>query len=318
MKVDINNLAIDLVYLWVDGDDSEWLAKRNTFIGNVEQSSSANCKGRYMNNDELKFSLRSVEKYAPWINSIYIVTDNQIPQWIDLTNPKIKIVDHKEIMPQNILPCYNSALIEQFLYKIEGLSEYFLYANDDMFVNNMVSPRSFFTDEGFPIIRFTRKPLRRLRWFWREEMRKKPLHNYSRKIKNAAELVEKKYGIYYNGMPHHNIDAYLKSDCQRVSEQIFKDEFMQMRMSRLRNSEDIQRVIYSYVALAERRGQLHYCSKKESLYIHIYKDKHYKYYEKFNPMLFCMNDSQYAQDSDRIKSTKFLSEIFPQKSQFEK
>ena len=316
MIIDVKN--IDLVYLWVDGDDPEWLAKRNEFIGKVEQSSSANCKGRYINNDELKFSIRSVEKYASWINKIYIVTDNQTPQWIDLSNPKIKIIDLKDIMPKEILPCYNSALIEQFLYKIEGLSEHFLYANDDMFINSFVSARSFFTEEGFPIIRLTPRPLRRLRWFWREQIRNKPLHNYSKTIKNASELVKKKFGVYYNGMPHHNIDAYLKSDCQRITEQVFQDDFRSMRLNRLRNPEDLQRVIYSYVALAEKRGRLQYCSKKESLYIDIYKDRHYSYFKKYKPMLFCLNDSQYAQDSDRIKAMMFLNKIFPQKSKLEK
>ncbi|VBB48122.1 conserved hypothetical protein [uncultured Paludibacter sp.] len=316
--IDIKNMHIDLIYLWVDGNDPEWLAIQNTFVGNSETSSSTNCKGRYMDNDELKFSLRSVEKYAPWINQIYIITDNQTPEWIDLTNPKIKIIDHKHLMPQEILPCYNSGVIELFLYKIEGLSEHFIYANDDMFINNSVSPDTFFTNEGFPIIRLTRKNLRKLRWFWREKIRRKPLHNYSQSIKNASELVKKKFGIYYNGVPHHNIDAYLKSDYQRVSEQIFENEFKAMQSNRLRNPKDIQRIVYSYVALAEKRGELQYSSKKESLHISIHKDRHYEKFKKYNPTFFCMNDSQYAQDSDRIKATLFLSKLFPQKSQFEK
>ncbi|MBP1677720.1 MAG: glycosyltransferase [Bacteroidetes bacterium] len=318
MKIDKEKIIIDLVYLWVDGSDPVWLAKRNAFIGDAETTSSANCEGRYINNDELKFSLRSVEKYASWINKIYIITDNQTPDWIDWTNPKIKRVDHKDIMPEEILPCYNSGVIELFLYKIEGLSEHFIYANDDMLINRSVSPDTFFTDEGFPVVRLTRKRFRRLRWFWREEIRKKPLHNYSKSIKTASELVKQKYGIYYSGMPHHNIDAYLKSDCRRMAEKVFKTEFEAMHYNRLRSPEDIERIVFSYVALAEKRGVLHYCSKKESLYIHIHKDRHYKNLGKYNPIFFCMNDSQYAQDSDRRKSTLFLNKLFPEKSQFEK
>ena len=63
---------IDLVYLWVDGSDPKWQAKRNAFIGETVEGSSTNCKGRYANNDELKYSLRSVEMYAPWIRKIFI------------------------------------------------------------------------------------------------------------------------------------------------------------------------------------------------------------------------------------------------------
>ena len=91
-----------------------------------------------------KYSLRSVEMYAPWIRKIFIVTDNQVPKWLDTSNPKIRIVDHKEILPEVSLPCFNSRLIEHFLYKIPGLSEHFLYANDDMFINRPVTPATFF------------------------------------------------------------------------------------------------------------------------------------------------------------------------------
>mgnify|MGYP003289841632 FL=1 len=70
-----NQTDIDLVYLWVDGNDPIWRAKRNAFIGETENSSSTNCEGRYANNDELKYSLRSVELYAPWIRKIFIITD---------------------------------------------------------------------------------------------------------------------------------------------------------------------------------------------------------------------------------------------------
>ncbi|MDE6651089.1 MAG: Stealth CR1 domain-containing protein, partial [Paramuribaculum sp.] len=95
---------IDLVYLWVNGNDPKWQAKRNEFIGKTQEKSSVNCDGRYADNDELKYSLRSVEKYAQWIRKIFIVTDNQVPQWLDTSNPKIQIVDHKDIMPPQSLP----------------------------------------------------------------------------------------------------------------------------------------------------------------------------------------------------------------------
>lgn len=118
-------MDIDLVYLWVDGNDPVWQAKRNAFIGETNDNSPINCKGRYANNDELKYSLRSVKTYAPWIRKIFIVTDNQTPDWLDTSNPKIKIIDHKDIIPAESLPCFNSSLLEHFLYRIPDLSEHF-------------------------------------------------------------------------------------------------------------------------------------------------------------------------------------------------
>ena len=108
-------MEIDLVYLWVNGSDPVWQEKRNNFIGKTEETSSTTCEGRYADNDELKYSLRSVDMYAPWIRKIFIITDNQIPKWLDTSNPKIKIVDHKEIMPSPSLPCFNSSVIEHFI-----------------------------------------------------------------------------------------------------------------------------------------------------------------------------------------------------------
>lgn len=312
------DMDINMVYLWVDGNDPAWQAKRNVLIGMPDENSPVNCKGRYANNDELKYSLRSVEQYAPWIKKIFIVTDNQIPEWLDTNNPKVEIIDHREIMPPESLPCFNSSLIEHFLYRIPGLEEHFLFANDDMFINKNVSPNDFFTPDGFPIIRLTRKPLRKLRWFWREKIRKKPLKNYSKMIARSSKMVEERFGQYYTGMPHHNIDAYLKSDYKRIVEDVFGNEFKANNLNKIRNDNDVHRSVISYAALAERRGTLRYVTQEESMYIGIEKNNHYKKLDKKCPMLFCMNDSQTASDYDRIKEKYYLEKRFPQKSSFEK
>lgn len=311
-------MEIDLVYLWVNGNDPIWQAKRNAFIGKTEESSPINCKGRYADNDELKYSLRSVEKYAPWIRKIFIVTDNQTPQWLDTTNPKIQIVDHTEIMPTESLPCFNSSLIEKHLYKIPGLAEHFLLANDDTFINKQVTPSDFFTSKGFPIIRLTRKPLRKLRWFWREKICKKPLKNYSKMIARSSQLVESKYGVYYTGMPHHNIDGYMKSDYQRVVEEVLRYEFSQNNRNHMRSDNDIHRSVITYIALAEKHGELRYVTSTESMLVRIHKNKDYEKLQKDNPIFFCMNDSEYASDSDRNMSKDYLEKRFPKKSTFEK
>ena len=100
-------MDIDLVYLWVNGNDPKWIAKRDACIGKPTDKQE-NCAGRYADSGELKYSLRSVEKYAPWIRKIFIVTDDQVPEWLDTSNPKVHVVDHKEIMPEESLPCFNS------------------------------------------------------------------------------------------------------------------------------------------------------------------------------------------------------------------
>lgn len=309
-------MDIDLVYLWVNGNDPKWLAKRNACVGGFT-TAEGNCKGRYVDNDELKFSLRSIEKYAPWIHKIYIVTDNQIPEWLDTSNPKIQIVDHTEIMPDECLPCFNSVVIEHHLHRIPGLSEHFLYANDDMYINKPVTPETFFDKDNLPIIRLNRRPFRKWTLKYRTKILKRELGNYVRTIHNAALLVEKKYGIYFNGKTHHNIDAYLKSSYQHTRE-VFDAEISATMTNHVRSSNDIQRNIYSYVALAEKHGHLCYVTRHTSYRIHIHNKKLYEKFEKYDPILFCMNDSQHATDEDRERSIAFLRKRFPDKSKFEK
>lgn len=310
-------MDIDLVYLWVNGNDPQWLAKRNACIGKTEEKSAVNCDGRYADNDELKYSLRSIDKYAPWLRRIFIVTDNQVPVWLDTSNARVRIVDHKEIMPDVCLPCFNSAVIEHFLYKIPGLAEHFIYANDDMFINKPVTPETFFGKDGLPIVRFNRRPFRKWTLLFKEKVQGKRLSNYVQTIRNSAELVEKKYGKYYGGKTHHNIDAYLRSDYEHAAK-VFEDEIRTTLPNHVRSENDIQRNIYSYVALAEKRGHLHYVTQRTSFRLHIQNESHYGKLERYNPILFCMNDSQYAKDCDRKRAAAFLDKRFPEKSQYEK
>lgn len=310
-------MDVDIVYLWVDGNDPQWRAKHNACIGKTEEKSAVNCEGRYADNDELKYSLRSIEKYAPWIHRIFIVTDNQVPEWLDTSSPKVRIVDHKEILPEISLPCFNSRLLEHFLYRIPGLSEHFLYANDDMFINRPVAPEDFFSSDGLPVVRFNRRPFRKLSLWFKEKVQGKQLSNYVQAIRNSAALVERKYGIYYGGKTHHNIDAYLKSDCKHVGE-VFKSEIEDTLSNHVRSANDVQRNIYSYVPLAEKRAHLSYVTQKTSFRLHIDNPGHYGKLERYKPMLFCMNDSEYATDSDRKRATAYLEKRFPEKSCFEK
>lgn len=310
-------IEIDLVYMWVDGNDPAWQAKRRAITGHAESKTSADCKGRYVDNGELKYSLRSIERYAPWIHKIFIVTDNQVPEWLDTTNPKIQIVDHTEIMPPEALPCFNSTVIEHFLCLIPGLSEHFLLANDDTLLNRPVTPETFFEDDGLPIFRMTRKRCRKL-WLWvREHVLKKKLNNHLRIIANAAKLVEDKYGVYYGSRTHHNIDAYNRSDYERTYE-TFKDAIRPTLPNHIRKPNDIHRHIYTYAALAEKRAHLQYVDKYTSFSLQIHEPEKYEEMEKCNPVFLCMNDSQFAQDSDRIRAAEYLEKRFPEKSKFEK
>lgn len=109
--------------------------------GNEDISSS-----RFADNEELRYSLRSLEKHAPWVHHIYIVTNGQIPHWLNLDNPRISIITHEEIFPnKSHLPTFSSPAIETHLHQIPGLSKKFLYLNDDVMFGKDVWPEDFYT-----------------------------------------------------------------------------------------------------------------------------------------------------------------------------
>eukprot|EP00095_Tigriopus_kingsejongensis_P002042 maker-scaffold556_size137522-snap-gene-0.27 protein:Tk02042 transcript:maker-scaffold556_size137522-snap-gene-0.27-mRNA-1 annotation:"hypothetical protein LOTGIDRAFT_238796" len=108
---------------------------------------------RFADYDQLRYSLRSVEKYAPWVRHVYIVTNGQIPSWLNMDHPKVTVVTHQDIFPsKSSLPTFSSSAIETNLVNIPGLSERFLYLNDDVMLGKEVWPEDFYSDfAGFKI-----------------------------------------------------------------------------------------------------------------------------------------------------------------------
>lgn len=96
------------------------------------------------NLSDSRYSLRSLEVNAPWIRNIYIVTNGQVPSWLDTTNPRVHIITHAMIFPNaSFLPTFSSPAIEMNLHRIPGLSDYFIYFNDDVFLGRPVFPYDF-------------------------------------------------------------------------------------------------------------------------------------------------------------------------------
>ena len=168
---------IDAVYTWVNGSDPVWLEKKKRFMKSTALRVSAQSIGgnytmsgneteasimegnttnavanvsvpsdvnRYRDSGELRYSLRSLIKNAPWIRRIYLVTDNQVPSWLNLESDLIRIVTHTDIFPNHShLPVFSSPAIEAHLHRIPGLSKKFIYFNDDVFLGAPTLPEDF-------------------------------------------------------------------------------------------------------------------------------------------------------------------------------
>ena len=139
---------IDFVVTWVDGSDPKWQEKKNEVL--VEQGKAPIAINidsrniRYRDLDCLKYWFRAVDKFAPWVNKVYFVTSGQKPDWLNTNYQKLVCINHSQYMPRDVLPTFNSNAIEACMHKIPGLSEQFVYFNDDMYLINPVKQEDFF------------------------------------------------------------------------------------------------------------------------------------------------------------------------------
>lgn len=142
-STEAEDYPVDIVVTWVDGSDLEWLREKAKYSGRGEDSFQDNLE-RYREWGTFRYWFRAVERYAPWVNKVFLVTCGQIPKWLNLENPKLQIVFHKDFIPEQYLPTFSSHAIEINLWRIKGLSEHFLYLNDDVFINRPVQKSDFF------------------------------------------------------------------------------------------------------------------------------------------------------------------------------
>lgn len=315
----MQDIKIDLVYLWVSAKDKKWQEKRKFWAEKLGVNGTAeNSDCRFTDNEELRYSLRSAEMYAPWINKIFIVTDNQIPEWLDTNHPKIKIIDHKEIMPKDCLPCFNSNALETCLDNISELSEYFLYANDDMFFSAPVKPNDFFNKDGKPIIN-----LRLRKW---QEITNTHMQN----IEFTLDLFQNKFKLQENLQavePSHCIDAYRKSYFSKCKH-LFQKDFDKTMRCKFRSENSVQRIIHSLYILENTLGVLclnpmieeqDFQSLVDNLYLKLDPVDFMKpKIECLKPKLLCINDLQYTCDIDRRNLKQLLYQLFNQKADWEK
>jgi hypothetical protein len=144
---------IDIVYLWVDGNDPVWRQKRQTSLKQLNENTRnsiakyGNVEGRFRDNDELRYSLRALERYFPDCGHVYIVADAQTPAWLQ-NSARISIIDHTDLIPANKLPTFDSANIESYIHHIPNLSERYFYLNDDVFFGSPVDVSHWFGNDG--------------------------------------------------------------------------------------------------------------------------------------------------------------------------
>lgn len=275
---------IDFVVLWVDGSDPQWLAQKNHCLrlaGREPHTIDAGAN-RYRDWDNLNYWFRAVEKYAPWVNQIHFVTCGQVPHWLNTDHPKLNLVRHGDFIPEEYLPTFSANPIELNLHRIPGLSEQFVYFNDDFFLTAPVKPTDFFVD-GLPCDCISEEPFEYPepdlfnsilindiaflnRHFDRRQARKRhPGKWYSLRCPHESaknllmSLLRNRYffGIAYSHLPQ----PFLKSTLEQVWA-LEPDLLAETCTHKFRDQRDVNQYIFMYHQLLT--GQFFPCSRRKS------------------------------------------------------
>ncbi|MFJ8539109.1 stealth family protein [Streptomyces sp. NPDC093591] len=309
---------VDVVYTWVDGEQPEMRAKRARYQGQgiAEILDKETNASRYTSHDELKYSLRSLAMYADFVRHIYIVTDRQKPHWLDDSAPGITVVDHRDIFPPDVLPVFNSHAIETRLHHIPGLSDHYLYFNDDVFVGRRVTAEHFFHGSGLMKI-----PVSPLKIGVGKPHAEETATNSA--SKNVRRLLLEKFGrMTTNNFMHTPLPQ--QRETLRALEELFPADVSRTTASRFRSPQDIAMtapLLYQY-ALMTGRGVP---GKYSFRYVNISRpdaDKRLadlRRNRRFD--FFCLNDVDVPpEEREQVgaRMDEFLEDYFPFPSPFEK
>ena len=332
-KIDINE-KIDIVVLWVDGNDEEWLKEKNKYL-NIKGDSKVN---RFRDCENLQYLFRGIDKYAPWVNKVFFITWGHVPSWLDTNNEKIVIVKHKEFIPKQYLPTFNSNVIELNLHRIEQLSEKFILLNDDFFILKSVQPTDFFVN-GKPtdvyveytqlasfyndIHFFMKANILALinKHFNKEEVVKKhfkKMINLKYKKFNFKTMVSLKFKKKFCGFWNfHTPQPYLKETFRIVWEKEYENLDFAC-YNKFRNSTDLGHYLCRYWQMVSGN----FVPKKdESKYLIFLNDNtnNIKELKSGKYKYVCVNDAYVDIDFEKAKKeiNNTLQELLPEKSKFE-
>lgn len=140
----------DIVIPWVDGGDPEWLKEKNHYAClEGKATTTDNSETRFRDWDTIRYFFRSIEKNMPWVNKVHFITWGHLPEWMNPECKKLNIVNHRDYIPEKYLPTFSSHTIELNIHRIKGLSQQFIYFNDDIVVLQKTKEEDFFRN-GLP------------------------------------------------------------------------------------------------------------------------------------------------------------------------
>lgn len=332
--------GIDFVIIWVDGSDREWQKTKNHYLKIEKGIEVDSNQVRYRDWDLLKYWFRAVETYAPWVDQVHFVTCGQMPEWMNPNAPKLKLVNHADYIPEEYLPTFSSHPIELNLHRIPGLSERFVYFNDDFFLAAPVTPRDFFV-HGLPCDCIEERPIE----FTKREIYNSILINdiiftnrHFNRLQNRKEHRKLWYSLntphitvrnllmsifraqnFFGLNTHHLPQAYRKETFREVweAEHDWLDETCSHRF---RSPEDVSQVVLKNWQLMKGTFTPYNKRKFGKVFLieqDLQEIRNVLLNQKYKAV--CLNDDPAIQDFDGTKQKliEIFEQVFPEKSSFE-
>lgn len=327
---------IDFVIAWLDNNDLEW---QNAFYSYLPQNQSLYDlrEIRFRNWENLRYWFRGVEKFAPWVNKIHLITSGQIPDWLNTNVPKLHLVKHSDYIPTEYLPTFSSCPIALNLHRIKELSEHFVFYDDDMFLIDRVEPKFFFRN-GLPCDMaafnalspgsiFTHNVVNNLcvinSSFKKHEMLRKHFWKWfspqaGTKLLRTLFLLPWPHftGFYDPHLPQ----VFLKSTFEEVWEK-HEDILLRTTAARFRGIADVTSWLFRYWQLA-KGNFVPLNVNRDGAYFSISDDslsKIVKTIEYQKKRIICLNDEEVSSfEAAKEQINAAFQKILPEKSSFEK
>lgn len=324
---DFTEEEIDIVYTWVDGGDPLFISERKKFAGQSasRDARQASLDNHFRDNGELLYSLRSVEKFAPWVHRIHIVTNGQVPAWLNTDCERISLVAHEQIFSDpDRLPVFNSNAIESQLHRIPGLSRRFLYMNDDLFLCRPIYRSDYINNDAGQNFFFDSIPLHEDRHYGSVHDR---AYAYTQMVaKQLQPDTTKRY------LPSHCPQIYDREILFHLKD-LFPDAFNETASHRFRDPKDlVLRILYSiYILETSEQNNGHKPITLQNYsdgYMFLMLDSHVlssirslTAAYRLRPRFLCINDD--IEESGKggmvsLACRQFLKWLFPWTSEFEK
>lgn len=301
------HFPIDVVYTWVNRDDPKWLNSwMETFPDEIFDPDRFTC------NHELRYSLKALYKYAPWIRNVYVVSNCERPEYLK-SEKKVIWVDHADIFPNtSFLPTFNSHAIESCLHRIAGLSEHFIYLNDDVFLNQPCYPSDFFDCVGRSISFLEPYGMVAINDDCEEE-----IPDYLKAANNSGRLLKEKFPFYDARQLHMHVPFALRKSVLQELENLYPSEFYLTRLAKLRSNKDLNVTSFLYHHFAMVSGSAIPGSASSLI---VRPNNIQKILQKNNDLRYrflCFNDgngsslnSSYKDNFSKYCTRRFRAELF--------